>query len=445
MDCEELAISDTVCDRFDHILHRVYRVRDPLEYHDEEGNSSDLAYVYHFALPLANYDRLDVYVGIWLATLRTGFVQNYAGLLGVRMVLGLTQADIYPGCAYLVDSWYTRQEAQRRFSLYMCTVNLACIFGGLIAATVGEMDGLGSLGAWRWIFISEGIITCLLAVMFYFLIASFPEKVSWLTDEQRLLVKNRLKAEQGDSAIGYTIKPRDVLVTARDPKVILAGLIHLLASVPGYMGTYFASVMVERFGVHSRIEIQPHTAPVWIVAIVMTIAVGYISDKTRHRFIVILVCAIVSVAGYYAVFNVNDNVHIQYGALFLALSGMASVVPGRRAYGQVIWSLTQLVEVCWNTMNLGGHRRRAIGTAWQIGFGNFGAIIVTYALRDKGSPVPVLACIASCCVCVVFCAWYAGYCWRQNRGRRARGWGREYTEEEKARLGDLSPGYRLMI
>lgn len=28
-------------------------------------------------------------------------------------------------------------------------------------------------------------------------------------------------------------------------------------------------------------------------------------------------------------------------------------------------------------MNLGGHHRRAVGTAWQIGFGNIGGIIAT--------------------------------------------------------------------
>lgn len=45
----------------------------------------------------------------------------------------------------------------------------------------------------------------------------------------------------------------------------------------------------------------------------------------------------------------------QYGALFLVTSGCYSAMP---------------VLVCWYTMNLGGHRRRSVGSAWQIGFGN---------------------------------------------------------------------------
>ena len=197
-----------------------------------------------------------------------------------------------------------------------------------MAATIGEMNVVGSLAGWRWIFISEGILTCLIAAVFFFLIADFPEQVHWLTVEERLFVKARLKAEQGDSAIGNSIKARDIVTTVRDPKVILAGLIHLSASVPGYMGTCFAPVIVKSFGIRSPIDAQLHAAPVWIVAIVLTLVVAYISDKIRHRFLVILVCGIISVAGYYAMFNVKGNTDAQYGTLFLAISGMASLIPG---------------------------------------------------------------------------------------------------------------------
>lgn len=64
----------------------------------------------------------------------------------------------------------------------------------------------------------------------------------------------------------------------------------------------------------------------------------------------------VAMAGYGILLNVHGgNHHTQYGALFLVTSGCYSAMP---------------VIVCWVTMNLGGHRRRSVGTAWMIGFGN---------------------------------------------------------------------------
>ncbi len=49
--------------------------------------------------------------------------------------------------------------------------------------------------------------------------------------------------------------------------------------------------------------------------------------------------------------SIHTNTAAEYGALFLVVTGTYSAMP---------------VIVCWFTMNLGGHHRRAVGTAWQI-------------------------------------------------------------------------------
>lgn len=74
---------------------------------------------------------------------------------------------------------------------------------------------------------SEGVATCLLAPLFSCIPANFPEQVSWLTGGERLFIKDRLEAEQGDSVIGKPIWPWDVLTAMNLSKVSLAGVIHL--------------------------------------------------------------------------------------------------------------------------------------------------------------------------------------------------------------------------
>lgn len=65
------------------------------------------------------------------------------------------------------------------------------------------MEGLGGLRGWRWIFIIEGLITCVLAIMGYFLIIDFPDKVlrrkSFLTPEEVELIKASLEKDRGDA------------------------------------------------------------------------------------------------------------------------------------------------------------------------------------------------------------------------------------------------------
>ena len=72
-------------------------------------------------------------------------------------------------------------------------------------------------------------------------------------------------------------------------------------------------------------------------------------------------------------YTIHGKAHrsAEYGALFLVTSGAYSAMP---------------VIVCWFAMNLGGHHRRSVGSAWQIGFGNIGGIIATYSFLAKDAP-----------------------------------------------------------
>ena len=99
-----------------------------------------------------------------IVTTLQGVVQSYGGLLATRFFLGLAEAGMFPGCFYLIGMWYRRQEAQKRFSFFFSSTSLAGAFGGLIATGISRMEGIRGYSAWRWIFIREGILTCVVAV-----------------------------------------------------------------------------------------------------------------------------------------------------------------------------------------------------------------------------------------------------------------------------------------
>ncbi|KAL2059461.1 hypothetical protein ABVK25_000754 [Lepraria finkii] len=98
-----------------------------------------------------------------IVTLCQGFVQNYSGLLATRFFLGLPEAGIFPGSFYVISCWYKREEAQKRFTFYWCSVLAANMFGGLLASAIAKMDGVHGYHAWRWVFILEGIATIIMA------------------------------------------------------------------------------------------------------------------------------------------------------------------------------------------------------------------------------------------------------------------------------------------
>lgn len=140
-----------------------------------------------------------------------------------------------------------------------------------------------------------------------------------------------------------------------------------------------------------------------------------------------------AIAGFAILLTVHTRPHLEYAALFLVTMGTYSALP---------------VIVCWFNLNLGGHHRRAVGTAWQVGFGNTGGIIATYAFQAKDAPhykQGYSICIGFACLSAAACCAYAAGVLVQNRNRDKAGTDLGLTEFEKTEKGDLSPDYRYLL
>lgn len=80
-----------------------------------------------------------------------GLVTNYEGLLACRFILGLTEAGLFPGANYYMSCWYKRGELGIRAAIFFSCAALAGSFGGLLAAAIALMDGIGGKKGWAWI------------------------------------------------------------------------------------------------------------------------------------------------------------------------------------------------------------------------------------------------------------------------------------------------------
>ncbi|TKX18555.1 MFS transporter-like protein 175 [Elsinoe australis] len=368
--------------------------------------------------------------GFGLVTLIQGFVVNYSGLLATRFFLGLFETGMFPGCFYLIGMWYKRSEAQKRYSFFFSSTTLAGAFGGLLAAAIGKMEGIQGYRGWRWIFILEGLLTCVISFAFFFCIPDFPEEAKWLTEEERAYISARLRADQGKSARERKITGKDVLNVFKDIKVWLGGLMYFGLIVPAYGYAYFSPGIIRSYG-YSPIQTQLHSVPPWAVAFGFSMIMAYLSDKTRHRFAFTMIGTFIGVAGFGILVSVFNNRSLQYAALFLVTMGTYSTMP---------------IIVCWFNMNLGGHHRRSVGSAWQISFGNIGGIIAVYAFTDPPRYVRGYAIgLGFTALAIVSCIAYFICCRWQNRSRDKTPTDVGLTEYEKTELGDMSPEYRYQL
>lgn len=332
--------------------------------------------------------------------------------------------------------WYKRHESQRRFTFFYASISLAGAFGGLLASAIGKMDGVGGYHGWRWIFILEGILTMVVAMIFFFLLPDFPETAKWVTPQERAYIDARLSADQGASAHARKITMKDILHVFTDWKVWIAGFMYFAVLIPGYSYAYFSPAIIQRFG-YSPIKTQLYSVPPWACAWVWCMLIATLSDWTRKRYVWIVTSLAVAIVGCIVLLATSHHqIHVQYAMLFLFVSGN---------YGAVS------ILICWFAMNLGGHHRRSVGSAWQIAAGQVGGIVAVYTFLKKDSPeyVPGFAiCLAFMVLGVVLAGGYYGGCWRENRLRERRGVeGLAIKEDRETReeLGDLSNEYRYML
>jgi len=57
--------------------------------------------------------------------------------------------------------------------------------GGLLAAAIHNMDGVGGKPGWAWIFILEGLTTVLVAIASFWVIQDFPDTAKFLSEPER--------------------------------------------------------------------------------------------------------------------------------------------------------------------------------------------------------------------------------------------------------------------
>ncbi|KAI9930104.1 hypothetical protein ASPWEDRAFT_35371 [Aspergillus wentii DTO 134E9] len=365
-----------------------------------------------------------------------GLVQNWGGLMATRWFLGMFETGLFPGCFYLMGMWYQRSEAQKRFSFFFSSTTLAGAFGGALATGLGKMEGLRGYNGWRWVFIIEGCMTCVVAMITFFLLPDFPEDVKWLTEDERAFLRHKLAKDTGKAEPNVSVGFKDVLAVFKDYKIFIGGWMYFGQVVTAYGYAFFAPTILKTYG-YSAIQTQLYSIPPWAAAFGFSMLIAFLSDRFRHRFLFALFPMLIAMAGYGMLLNITDPAkhHIQYGALFLVTCGCYSAMP---------------VLVCWFAMNLGGHRRRSVGTAWQIGFGNIGGIISTYAFLKKDSPLyrnGYIISLSFLCFSAVMAITYFLTCYFENkkRDREQANMSADaptLTEEEEDAMGDLAPSYR---
>ncbi|TQV97375.1 MFS transporter [Cordyceps javanica] len=226
----------------------------------------------------------------------TAVSKDYVGLLLTRFFLGVTEAPYYPGAVYLLSIFYTRKEVATRIAILYTGNILATAFAGLIAAGIFHgMDGTGGLAGWKWLFILQGAVTFVIAVLGFFLLPDFPLTTWWLTQEERDLAYNRMELDTVGNK-GETSTWKGLQQAAKDPMVwIFCAMAHMHLAANGFKNFFPTVVQTLKFNTTVTLVL---TCPPYLIAGAITILVSWSSGKMNERTWHITISKAVAVVGF---------------------------------------------------------------------------------------------------------------------------------------------------
>ncbi|TVY17643.1 MFS transporter prlL [Lachnellula arida] len=259
-------------------------------------------------------------------TMGLGGTKSFASVTGVRFLLGIFEAGLFPGLVYYLTFWYRTEERSIRVAFVLASAALAGAFGGAIAYGVGHMNGTSGLSAWRWLFILEGIPSCLSSILVFFYLPDYPETVNWLTPEEKELAIKRL-ATEGSHGHGEDLTWKQAKETLTDWRLYAHYVIYFGISVPFSSLSLFTPSITAGLG-YKNLNAQLFTVPPYAVAYVVTILVSWSADHFNARALHSAVFATIGAVGFMASALLPAHSYsARYGCLIVAASGAFSCIP----------------------------------------------------------------------------------------------------------------------
>jgi MFS family permease len=253
----------------------------------------------------------------------TGAVQNYAGLLAIRLILGFVEAGFFGSALYYLSCWYTRKDLSLRNAILYSGSLFSGALSGLIAAgIIDNMDGTRGMRSWRWLFIIEGSITVATVPIAYFILPDMPHNSKFLSEQERDLVLWKLRKEVGQDDSDQLSQESYwtmFLLTCKDIKVwCVTGILSFLVAACG-VTNFFPSV-VETLN-FDRITTLGLTVPPYIIAVVATFLWARHADKTGERFLHVVIPLVLSMISF-IIAVATTNTGARYFAMCLMIPSL---------------------------------------------------------------------------------------------------------------------------
>jgi len=119
------------------------------------------------------------------------FVQGEWSFYVLRVLLGIAEAGLFPALMYMVTLWFAPNDKPVVVGWIYIAPALALMLGSPLGGALMQMNGLGGLHGWQWMFMIEGIPSVLVGILLFFKMPERPRDARWLSAEEAQALESR--------------------------------------------------------------------------------------------------------------------------------------------------------------------------------------------------------------------------------------------------------------
>ena len=197
----------------------------------------------------------------------------------VRFLLGVAEAGLYPGVLLFLSYWFPNHHRARIFAGFTLALPVAVAAGAPMSTALLELDGIGGIAGWKWMFLAEAAPTVLIGCLLPFILTNRPSEARWLDDDERDWLSRTLARERQQIEARGTI---GLLESFRNPRVLLLAL-NFFGIVAASLGLLlFLPQIIKEMGL-TNMQVGWVSSIPYVCGSISMVVWGWVSDRMQER------------------------------------------------------------------------------------------------------------------------------------------------------------------
>lgn len=286
------------------------------------------------------------------------FVQTPMQFYVMRFLLGVAEAGFFPGVIYYFAVWFPSAFRGRAVSRFYVASPLASIVMGGISGWLLDLNGVGGLRGWQWLFLVQGLPSVAAGLLVLFFLPDTPGSVKWLSELERNWLQRTLAEEA--ASIGEP-GSHNVLAAFRNRRVLMLGAIAflLLGAITSFNLSAPAVLIAGTELDTTRVGYLVSAGG--LIGAVVMLVMGRYSDRRGERLLTAF-GLMIALTSAYLMLGVSTSPMI-VGVAYLL-------------FASTCFTISMLLASSW--ADLIHPRELAVGAAAINTLGNIGAFVMPY-------------------------------------------------------------------